>query len=168
MTKTDTIPDCKRFNLFSALPCTVTTDRRNLPHNTTKRLVRHRTTADVTAVVFKTTGPYKAGDTITAQLQFDQMIQVTGTPQLTLTIGETEKTANYALTTIQYSEHAMAFRLHCRRRRYGYRWCLGESQLSVPQWRHNKDTKFSRLPLSSRIVRKMAVIATSWIQPRQQ
>ena len=108
MTKTDTIPDCKRFNLFSVLPALLLltgviflTILPNAWSNTPA-------TADVTAVVFKTTGPYKVGDTITAQVQFDEMIDVTGTPQLTLIIGETEKTVNYALTALS-TARAMAF-----------------------------------------------------------
>lgn len=41
-------------------------------------------------------GTYKAGDTITVTVQFDEAVTVTGTPTLTLETGTTDRTATYA------------------------------------------------------------------------
>ncbi|SDE74507.1 DUF4347 domain-containing protein [Rhodospira trueperi] len=41
-------------------------------------------------------GTYKAGDTITVTVQFDEVVTVTGTPLLTLETGATDRTATYA------------------------------------------------------------------------
>ena len=48
-----------------------------------------------------------AGNNIEVDVQFDEMLEVTGTPQLTLTIGATEKTANYYQLT---GSQTMGFR----------------------------------------------------------
>ena len=92
MTKTDMIPDCKRFNLFSALPAllllTCVIFLTILPNAWSE------TAPVVNSVTFTSTGPYKVGDSITVEVRFDQDIQVSGTPQLTLVIGATGKTAD--------------------------------------------------------------------------
>ncbi len=41
-------------------------------------------------------GTYKAGQTIAVQVSFDEAVLVTGTPQLTLETGATDRTVNYA------------------------------------------------------------------------
>lgn len=43
----------------------------------------------------KTNGSYKAGDSIAVTVQFSEVVNVTGTPQLTLETGTTDRTVNY-------------------------------------------------------------------------
>ncbi|UEM24124.1 Ig-like domain-containing protein [Skermanella mucosa] len=53
-------------------------------------------TATVTNVTSTTTdGSYKAGDTVSIQVEFNQAVTVTGTPQLTLETGTTDRAVNY-------------------------------------------------------------------------
>lgn len=103
MTKTDTIPDCKRFKLFSLLPAllllTGVIFLTMLPNAWSEA------PAKVNSVAFTSMGPYKVGDTITVKVGFDlPNIQVSGTPQLTLIIGTTEKTANRDATGAPLSQ----------------------------------------------------------------
>ena len=42
-------------------------------------------------------GTYKAGDTVSIQVRFDEAVTVTGTPQLTLETGTTDRVVDYAL-----------------------------------------------------------------------
>src|SRR5262249_7412609 len=41
-------------------------------------------------------GSYKAGDTISLQVGFSEIVNITGTPQLTLETGTTDEVVNYA------------------------------------------------------------------------
>ena len=49
----------------------------------------------VGAIAFTSTGPYNVGHDIDVTLTMNETVSVTGTPQLTIIIGTTEKTANY-------------------------------------------------------------------------
>ena len=49
----------------------------------------------VRSIAFTSTGPYNVGANIDVTLTTSKSITVTGTPQLTLVVGTTEKTANY-------------------------------------------------------------------------
>src|SRR5690606_11465250 len=67
----------------------------------------------VTSVTSSTpNGTYKVGDVITLQVTFDEAVTVTGTPQLTLETGATDRAANYAsgsgnsVLTFQYTVKA--------------------------------------------------------------
>ena len=53
----------------------------------------------VSAIEFTNTGPFRAGATIEMRVTMSETVTVTGTPQLTLVIGTTEKTAGYILGT---------------------------------------------------------------------
>ncbi|WP_105172809.1 DUF4347 domain-containing protein [Pseudoalteromonas sp. T1lg24] len=62
-----------------------------------KALVIDGVTPTVTSVSSSTSnGTYKVGDVIAITVQFDEAITVTGTPQLTLETGTTDRTVNYA------------------------------------------------------------------------
>ena len=50
----------------------------------------------VSSLNFTSTGPYKVENSITVEVGFDKRIKVSGTPQLTLIIGTTERQANLA------------------------------------------------------------------------
>ncbi len=56
------------------------------------------TTAPIVASVNSSTpnGTYKVGDTVSVQVNFSEAVTVTGTPQLTLETGTTDRTVNYA------------------------------------------------------------------------
>ena len=53
------------------------------------------TAPTVSSIAFHNSGPYSVGNTINVSVKMSEVVQVTGTPQLTLVIGTTEKTANY-------------------------------------------------------------------------
>ena len=105
MAKTDTIPHCKRFNLFSAFPALLLLT--GVIFLTILSNAWAGQFPKVNAVTFRSTGPYIVGNNIEVDMQFDEMLEVTGTPQLTLTIGKTEKTANYYQLT---GSNKMGFR----------------------------------------------------------
>ena len=108
MTKIDTIPDCRLFNFFfrlSALLLLTGVIFLTIPPNAwaedsgvvdagDEQPVQI-TQPKVAELTFDSTGPYKAGDTITVYWRMSEHVKVTGTPTITLVIGSTEKTANY-------------------------------------------------------------------------
>ena len=109
MTKTDTIPNCKRFKLFSALPALLLLT--GVIFLTILPNAWSQNAPTVTSVTFSSTGPYAAGDTIEVAVGFDQTIQVNGTPQLTLIIGTEEKTADHhsgGASSTQYFRYTVA------------------------------------------------------------
>ena len=54
------------------------------------------TTSNIVLATAATTTPLNIGDVITARVTMSETVQVTGTPQLTLTIGSTTKQASYS------------------------------------------------------------------------
>ncbi len=62
-----------------------------------KNIVIDGVTPTVSSVTASTAnGSYKAGDVISIQVNFSEVVTVTGTPQLTLETGTTDRTINYA------------------------------------------------------------------------
>ena len=94
MAKTDIIPDCKLFNLFSSLPAllllTGVIFLTILPNAYAQ--------PTVSSIAVTSTGPYKIGDKIELTVTTSENVTVTtgeGTPTLTFVIGTTNKTATY-------------------------------------------------------------------------
>ncbi|MFY0628725.1 MAG: gliding motility-associated C-terminal domain-containing protein [Flavobacteriaceae bacterium] len=74
-----------------------------------KALVIDTTSPTVTSVSSSTAnGSYKAGDAVVVTVTFDEVVTVTGTPQLTLETGTTDRTINYngtgsGTTTLEFT-----------------------------------------------------------------
>ncbi len=108
MAKIDTISDCRLFNfffrlsvlllltgvIFLTIPPNAWAEDSGVVDAGDEQPVQI-TQPKVAELTFDSTGPYKAGDTITVYWRMSEHVKVTGTPTITLVIGSTEKTANY-------------------------------------------------------------------------
>ena len=66
-------------------------------NGTTTNVPTNTTNPTVSSLAITSTGtPYSVGETIQIQVRFDEIVNVTGTPQLILKIGAEDKTAAYA------------------------------------------------------------------------
>ena len=80
----------------------------SLNHDAIDGGVEHRvdtTLPSVRSLTFTSTGPYRVGDRIEVTATISKIVTVTGTPTLTLVIGNTEKTASYTLGSDTNAPH---------------------------------------------------------------
>ena len=77
---------------------------------------------------------YKAGDKIQVQVTFSENMAVTGTPQLTLTIGDADRTADYESGEWH---HGTGVCIHGRVWGYRYGWDFDCGKPTLPQRRHH-------------------------------
>ncbi len=87
-----TIRDAALTNATLTLPATGGT----FSLGTNNNIVIDTTAPTVTSVNSAASGIYKAADAIAITVTFSEIVNVTGTPQLTLETGTTDRTANYA------------------------------------------------------------------------
>ena len=120
----------------------------------------------VSALAFTSTGPYNVGHDIDVTLTMNETVSVTGTPQLTIVIGTTERKANYNSGT---GTEALVFRYTVVDADTEDTDGVAVKANSLSPSTGAASLTFSAMPQRLHMSQwRMQATATAWIKPRQR